>query len=231
MVSKFFPVDKVICLVLDEREQQRHRIAGEWSKKGISVEFFIVGNGCNTDLTYDYVDEPHLPPIYSNSIQYPTWHKRPSVYNAWKSHKKMMERCLESNGETFLFLEDDSFIEEDFDEIWSKTHNFFSANKWDAIYLGCYHNNNGGIPSYTKTNNEHILKLRGSGGLHGVIFKRSIIQNLVNMLPLGPFDWTFGQQHSIYNVYTVHPCIVSQLSGWSFIEGQFLEKPERGTLL
>lgn len=230
----FFSIDKAICLVLDERKEQVHRIADEWHKKGVHVDFFYAGNGSDTDLTYDHIDEPILPPKYSNSIEYPTWHRRPSVYNAWKCHKKMMERCLETDDNNFLFLEDDSFIEEDFDDIWSKTSNFFSANEWDAIYLGSYHNwqhtRYGPVASYSKTDNPNLLRLRGSGGFHGVILSRKVLLGLVNVLPRGPFDWTFGQLHNSYNVYGIYPCIVSQMSGWSFIEGQFLEKPERDKL-
>ena len=72
------------------------------------------------------------------------------------------------------------------------------------------------------------MKLHGSGGWHGVLLRKKIMEELVNAIPIGPYDWQMGEfYHNRYNCYGIYPSIISQKSGFSYVENSNLDKPSR----
>src|SRR5690349_1757436 len=88
---------KTICLTLDKRiNHVENYIVPEFKKRfNIDVRKFIVGDG-SFELDYNYVDDPHSIPVhYNNSTTYPTWFS-PPAYNAWKSHRAIFEKFIDT---------------------------------------------------------------------------------------------------------------------------------------
>ena len=217
-------ITNAYALVLDKRIGYWKELRESFQSKGINLQLFLSGDGHLQELySYGHIDHDILPPIYPNGIQYETWYKTPNPMNCWLAQKKILQRTLMDGLDHVLLIEDDSIIEEDFDEVLSKAEPFFQDNKWDAIYFGAYHNPN----SWEPTNNEAIIRLKGSGGFHGVLLTKRLIEDLVEVLPIGPLDWQMGYFHNIYDCFAIYPSIISQKSGFSYIENSPLTKPSR----
>ena len=213
------------CLILDQRIGNWHDLKYSFMRQGINLQRFLVGDGHLKELyQYDHIDVKTLPPIYEDSINYETWYKSPNPYNAWLSHQKILRKTLMEGFQYVFMVEDDVIIEDDFGEILSKIEPFFDEHKWDAIYFGAYHN----PTSWEPTSNENVIKVKGSGGLHACLLSEPLIQELIQLRPTGPIDWQLGQYfHNKYDCYAVYPSIISQSSGYSFVENSNLEKPSR----
>lgn len=215
-------IDNIQLLLLDNRLEDLPRIRKECNSIGWDIKPNLVGDG-SVDLQYFHVDIDDLPPKYDMCTDYPTWHKRPNAYNAWLSHRKMMTVALSNGRDHLLILEDDITIEPDFKDIWSECEEWFDTHDWDMIYFGAYHNN-----TTYDTDNYHIKKLRGSAGWHAVLLNERVMKTMVNWKALGPFDWMSSKLiHPNSNCYGIWPSIVSQKSGYSFVEDSNLEKPSR----
>lgn len=216
-------IDAVTCLVLDKRYEQWLELKNQCEKLLFKPKGFIVGDGSNDQLTYDRVDEKELPLRYVDSISYPSWYSRPNAYNAWKSHRAIFEQAVSDNRRNLLLLEDDAYIEDDIVTVLEQADPFFRENNWDMIYFGCY--SNGHISS---TTNPVVYRAFGAGGFHGVLIKHHIMKKLLAFGPIGPYDWIAGQHlHQHYHCYAIHPCVIMQRSGFSFVEGGNLGKPDR----
>lgn len=213
------------CLVLDKRINLFHDLKWDLSEKGICLQPFIAGDGSNKDLEYDHIDTKELPPRYQQSINYATWWNRPAAYNAWLSHKKMMEQTLHDGYDHILIIEDDAFIEKDFDEILLKTELFWLDNTYDIVYFGCFLNEQ----KWEPTSNENVLRVQRCGGLHACLLTKPIIEELLKFPPIGPYDWILSEYkfHEVFKSYAIYPSIISQRSGYSFVEESNLDKPSR----
>jgi GR25 family glycosyltransferase involved in LPS biosynthesis len=223
LLNEIFGIYNAYCLILDKRIDNWKDIHSQFLTKGLNVQRFLVGNG-SLQEEYCHVDTPELPPAFSESINYETWWKTPNPYNAWISHRKIIGKSLAEGFDHVLILEDDVFIEDDFDEVLSKTKQFFKDHKWDAVYFGGYHNPN----SWKFTTNDNVIKLAGSGGWHAVCLTRPIMEKLMTLPPIGPYDWTMGKYlHQQYDCFAIYPSIISQQSGFSWVEMGNLEKPSR----
>lgn len=215
-------IDRAICLTLDKRYDMACQLQEQCKEKGINIELFIAGSG-SKPLKYDYIDSEELPKRTPYSTDYPTWFARPNALNAWNCHREIFLRCKEN--ENLLLLEDDSELSEDFLEMIEKTEDFFNNNHWDMVYFGCYHFNS------LKTEHPNIMKMNGGGGFHGVLISGHVRKELLSFPPIGPYDWIVGKYlHQYYNCYAIYPSIINQKSGFSFVEGCVLNKPDRTKL-
>ena len=220
--NSLFDVSYVLTLV--NRVMSYDRLHKECRTKGFVPKMFLVGKNDDPEVAFDHDDVDELPPRFSNSINYPTWHSRPNAYNAWLSHRKILEKTLAEGKHSLLLLEDDATFEPDFDEIFRAIVPTLSKLKWDMLYLGGYHRPG----SWTPTENKNLIRLNGSGGWHGVIMKENVIRELLEFSPIGPMDWIAQNYvHPIFSCYAVYPSIISQIDGYSHVEGHELSKPSR----
>lgn len=223
-LNKVFNCHNAYCLILDKRIEFWSNLQDSFNQKGINLQKFLVGDGALNE-EYSHIDINENPYVYHNSIDYMTWYT-PPPYNAFLSHKKIIKKSLEEGQDHVLIVEDDVFIENDFDEMLWKVEPFFHDNKWDAVYFGGYHRNG----SWNLTPNDSVIKLNGSGGWHGVLLTKPIMEELVNAIPIGPYDWQMGKfYHNRYDCYAIYPSIISQKSGFSYVENSNLDKPSRFT--
>lgn len=214
---------EVKCLVLDKRYDDWLVLNEQLKKNGIDNAVpFIAGRG-EYDLPYSMIDKEELPPLFYNSTTYPTWRNRPNAYSAWKCHKKMIE---DSAGNDLLLLEDDAVLCDDFDELLEKSLSYLSETKlgWDMLYLGWYSNGH-----LIDTKHENVKRMVGGAGFHGVVLRGFATELLSKCYPTAPFDEIAGrlQKDGVLRAYAVYPSIIVQKSGFSYVEGSNLEKPER----
>lgn len=216
-----------MCLVLDKRINNWFKICKDWQQIGFPVIPYIVGDGSTLDNeVYSRIDIQQKPPLYNDTINYPTWINNYSPYNAWLSHREIFKIFINEceNYEYLLLLEDDIYIEPDFHEILIKCEDDINQLEPDMLYLGSYNLKN----TWSPTLNPNLLKCKGTGGFHSVLLKRKIVNQLLKFDPIGPYDWIAGNYlHHHFNCFCIFPCIVSQSSGWSFIENCELNKPAR----
>ena len=216
-------IDIALCATLDKRLNDALALQASGKKLGIDIDLIISGNGL-LDIKYDIIDSNDLPPKYPNSIkkEAASWWTRPNNYNAWKSHRTLFKKALDTNCKILLMLEDDAQFEKDFLPILNQSSPFLKETKWDLCYLGAYVNQYNSVPSIPT-----VLKLLNGGGTHGVLIKRNILEWAVTLPPLGPFDWIFSLVQPQLNVYCINPSIITQKSGFSYIENSILNKPNR----
>lgn len=215
-------IERAVCLTLDKRIDMGRDVQKQAAKYNINVELFVAGDGAG-ELLYDHIDIQELPPKYHGSLSYPSWTTRYNAYNAWLCHNKILKMARQDGINNILMLEDDIIFEEDFSEILEKVTPFFNSNNWDMIYFGWYSNNH-----LQDIGEKHVYRMVGGGGFHGVLLNRYMIEELVDVPPLGPYDFITGvYYHKQILAYAIYPCIISQCSGYSYVEGSILEKPDR----
>lgn len=218
------PVDKAVCLVLDKRYDSWYNIRKDFLVKcGIEPDLFLAGDGeLIKDSPYSHLDINSLPPLMGLSTDYPTWWARPNAYNAYLCHKKIIEEALTENVQNLMIIEDDVIVENDVNAIMEEVLDYLNDKPWDMLYLGHYENGR----SVRVT--PKLKRLFGSGGFHGVIIKNKLFEEILSYGPIGPMDNICGRFiHDRYKCYAVYPCVVSQISGFSYVEQNYLEKPTR----
>ena len=216
-------IQRATCLTLDKRIDWATSVIPAAAKYGIDVELFIAGDGTNPDISYNHIDLNELPPLYPQSLNYPSWTTKPFAYNAWQCHTKIIRQAQQDGIGNLLMLEDDIFFEEDFIEILDKIEDFFNSNAWDMIYFGWYSSGH-----LKETDNEHVYRMMGGGGFHAVLLSRYMIECLSDVPPLGPYDFITGVFfHQNINAYAIYPSIISQRNGFSNVEQGTLDKPDR----
>lgn len=217
-------IKEAICLVLDKRINEFERINKEWHSLGINVKRFLMGDG-SLNEKYDFIDEHDLPPIYNGTISYPTWINNAGPYNFWKAQKQVInDFCTKYDSGYLLLLEDDSFIESDFIEIYESARNFLENKDVQMLYFGAYHQ----PQSWSYTDNKNVIRVHGSGGFHAVALHRRICSEILKLHPLGPLDWMVRELQSKNRCYAIYPSICSQIdNNFSYIEKTTLQKPSR----
>lgn len=215
------------CLTLDERIEELPRIKKEWAKHNVWVEPFIAGKGKKLSRSlYDHIDIPEKPPILPLSTNYPTWRNGENAYNAWLSHRKIFEKFIQSELPILFLLEDDIEISDDFEEILTSVTPYLETIGWDALYLGAYHREGTWVP----TEHKNLIRICGSAGFHSLLLKKHVVEALLELDPLGPFDELASRfLHGRFNCYSIFPSVVNQKSGFSHVEQSFLNKPDRYT--
>lgn len=205
--------DKITCLSLDKRFNQQERIANEFKAKGLSINFFLVGNGTLFPANnYKHIDV--VPP--PGRTGYPAWANRPNSYNAFLSFKKIIKEALDEGCETLALCEDDVTLRDNFNEVLDIARlELATLPEWDMLYLCSNH-----TWAPTKLLAPHILKLNGSGGFQFVGIKRKMFQVFLDLPLLAPIDETAGKKlHPKYNCYAVWPNIAIPQPGYSYCEG------------
>ena len=214
--------DAVICLCLDKRETLWRKLESQCLEKGWDFKPFICGSG-DGDFQYNSIDQNAYPPMFAQSTTYPTWTKRVNAYNAWQSHKAMIEYSLKEGYESVAFIEDDLGFFPDFDVKFKEVENCY-PDDWQLFYIGNFCNN---VQRHDYWG-ENIIQVHGNCcGFHFVCLKRAVLERLSKFPPLGPFDHI--SQHYIQTntmCYAIYPPIAKQLPAHSFIEGHWLGRRE-----
>lgn len=114
--------------------------------------------------------------------------------NAFLSHQAMAKKALEDGDEKVLFLEDDSYFTERFDEVVKKAEPEIEKINYDMLYLGWWLGdegdefNNDIEKIWEESKSIGIGKATRIGGLHGVIISRKILDIITRLEPINPID-------------------------------------------
>jgi hypothetical protein len=88
-------IDRAFCVLLDKRVGFWPELESSFSRVGITLEKFLVGDGkLLPEDEYHHIDLQQTPPIYSNTNMYPSWINKPNAFNAFLSHRKILEYAL-----------------------------------------------------------------------------------------------------------------------------------------
>lgn len=221
--NELFP--NVIVLALDKRYDKytlpliRHMK----DRFDIDLQAFIAGDGeLLQNHDYDHIDTPACAPRLPGSSGYPTWF-RPSAYNTFLCHQKMVRLAQQQNWPHVLMLEDDVFFEAHAETTLEKLSNQIRTLAWDLLYVGFC------APEHrTDINREdcepHIVP-SGSccGGLHCLAIKASAYDAILDFEPLACMDVMVER---LPNRYTVVPKVGEQKPGYSYVEQTIFARPD-----
>ena len=124
-----FGIKKAYCLCLDKREGHWLDLKQQCESKGLEFNRFLAGKGkIFPEQEYDLIDGPTPPDLdnfwhyggHRNDSNEATLEKKAHHYNAFLSHKAIAKKALQDGDEKVLFLEDDSYFTERFDEVVKK---------------------------------------------------------------------------------------------------------------
>lgn len=216
--------NQAFCLVLDKRYEQGLEVKKEFKKRlNIDTTLFIAGDGSRTDIVYDFIDVDVVPVRTNTSINYPTWYNRPNSLNAHLCHKEILKRCIDQNLEYMFFFEDDSLIMEDFDDVFNSIAPILNETQWDILHLSGHTK---GCPKIQIAPN--LYRVAQTGGNYNLIVKKHMLPILYNLPIDGPMDWLVGTRiQPYYQCLMILPNTIIQRSGFSYIEGCHLTKPDR----
>tara|TARA_Y100000361_G_scaffold144765_1_gene153159 strand:- start:2147 stop:2863 length:717 start_codon:yes stop_codon:yes gene_type:complete len=194
-------VKHAYCLCLDKRKEHWEDLKEQCESKGIKFHPFIVGDG-------DIFDKDQYNRINTETPEWVAWryggHKTDSAervaekinhhYNAFRSHQKMAKLALQQGHEKVLFLEDDAYFTERFDEIADKIQDKVEESDYDMLYLGWWIGDEGDEFNETieriwqEEKSIAIGKAMRIGGLHGVIINKKILDLITRLDPINPID-------------------------------------------
>jgi hypothetical protein len=209
-------VDRAVCLLLDKRMAagEAERIACEFRPHGISINFFLAGDGKTApEGAYDYIDRTPPP----GRTGYPAWANRPNSWNAFQCFRRIVHGAKIFGDDTLLVCEDDVTLAPDFRE---KAEAAFARMEeidpeWETFYLGAHH-------TFMPTDEvaPNLLRLHGSGGWHCVLLHRRAFVPVLALPDISPIDEQCGQKiHPRGHSYACWPSVAFQKAGYSHCEG------------
>ena len=233
-----FGTDKAYCLCLDKREEHWLNLQEQCESKGIKFCRFLVGGGeLFPEEEYDHVDisvpEQLRNPsgwIYGGNPQLDTLEmmisKKTHHYNAFLSHKKMAKKALNDGYKNVLFLEDDAYFTDRFDEVVLQLEDYIAALDYDMLFLGWWMGteeddfNESLEKIWREKNQAGVGKAVNTSGFHGVILRERILELIANELePIEPVDAQLNKRfNDKIQSYCVAPKIIHDKGIFSYCE-------------
>ena len=228
-------IEKAYCLCLDKREEHWLDLEKQCESKGIEFSRFLVGEGkLFPKDEYDRIDGPppkdlHMKWRYGGNItdsHEVAMIKKTHHYNAFLSHKDMARKALNDGHNTVLFLEDDAYFTDRFDDVASTISDHVATLDYDALYLGWWIGNEGDDFNeelerrWKEENTAGVGRTMRVGGLHGVVLQRRVLELVANELaPTDPIDSQLNQNfHGKIQSYCVAPKIIHDKGIFSHCE-------------
>jgi len=233
-----FGIKKAYCLCLDKREEHWLDLKSQCEGKGLEFNRFLVGKGEISDPDeYDRIDLDE-PPIdrwsygghASNTVE-ETKIKRSHHCNAFLSHQAMAKKALEGGDEKVLFLEDDAYFTNRFDDVVSQLEDTILELEYDMLYLGWWIGdegdefNNKVEKIWNEEGSAGTGDVSGVGGLHGVILSRGVLDAITRLDPIDPIDAQFNAFfHKYIKSYFIAPKIIHDKGIFSECEQSITER-------
>ena len=227
-------IDKAVCLCLDKRHEEWHELWKECEKRGIEFEPFLVGDGQMFSVEkYGRIDERY-PPIENFGWGNPVSAR--NHCNALLSHQSIARKLLDEGVERVLFLEDDAYFTDRYEDVLEKLSDQIKELDYDMLYLGWWvgdeddewneeveraYNEDGivGIDHVRDAPDKRV------GGLHGVVIHRRILEIIATLPPLGPVDSQLNRHlHWRAQTYFVKPKIIHDKGIFSNCEQDTIER-------
>ena len=233
-----FGVKKAYCLCLDKREEHWLDLKKQVESKGLEFNRFLVGSGeIFPKEEYSHIDEDN-PVVdmwgyggHQTDADETVTKKKQNHYKAFLSHQAMARKALEDGDEKVLFLEDDAYFTDRFDEVVSKAEEHIGEIEYDMLYLGWWIGDEGdelneqieGI--WRDTKRIGISRVKRVGGLHGGILSRDILDVITRLDPVDPIDAQFNKYfHHYVKSYFIAPKIIHDKGIYSECELNVVER-------
>ena len=235
-----FGVQKAYCLCLDKRKEHWLDLKQQCESKGLEFNRFLVGKGeLFPKEDYDLIDRKAPDDLnalwhYGGHEEEPTEktiEKKTNHYHAFLSHQEMARKALKDGDEKVLFLEDDSYFTDRFDEIVKKLETKIKNTDYDMLYLGWWIGDEG------DEFNEEIEKIWNEekdvavgrpvkiGGFHGVIISRTILDIITRLDAVNPIDSQLNKFfHDKIKSYFIAPKIIHDKGIFSECEQNVIER-------
>lgn len=222
-------IDKASCLCLDTRWDTREKdirdIELRLSILGTKIEFFTAGNGQDKDIEYDYIDDPN-PDV--SRWGYGREGFKHHHWNAFQCHQIMIQRAKDEHRQNLLMLEDDAYLTDRFEEIWSVAQT--RVPDFDILYLGWWIGTEGDDfnekveKNYREKGIIGVDKVRQVGGLHGALINNSMFDFLLSLPANNPIDCQLNRYHHQIKSYYLFPKIIHTRTCYSECEGSIIER-------
>ncbi len=157
---KLSKIDLVICSCVDRREKEIEFVKEVANRISLNITYLISGNGKNTNLKYDYIDNPNISKIANVTL--------------FLKFSKEYARKLQP--ETVLFLEDDVTFTKDFWEILNKVE---YPERWHQINIGGHCNQRGIENHYDSESiySPYLLRSWKLGGFYGALVNGKFLES------------------------------------------------------
>jgi len=204
-------IKKAYCLCLDKREEHWLDLKQQCESKGLEFNRFLVGKGEIFDPDdYDRLDvsspenlkwgygghEKDSPEEVNRKVNH--------HYNAFLSHQEMAKRALEDGDEKVLFLEDDAYFTERFNEVIEKSEEKILSLDYDILYLGWWIGDEGDEFNNTVEDTWQKEKLPAVGKA-----SRKMLDIITRLTPIDPVDSQLSKFfHDKINSYFIAPKII-----------------------
>ena len=223
-------INNVVILGLDKRKDLWLDLEKQCLDKGWTTDIYIVGDGSDTSLKYNRIDKEPLPDKW---IWRGTGDPQ-KAYWAFLSHQEIIKRAQEQKIEHLLLLEDDTYLTDRFNSVWSSVEPKLSKIDWDIIYLGwhAFEYNNHLFSgknlyieeTYNKNRGHGLLQIEQCGGLFGVLINKSLYSKILEFKPIKPVDSQLNDIRKTINSYNVVPIIIWLKSCFSECEQQIIKR-------
>lgn len=226
-------INKCYIVSLDKRIELWSELYNECLKRDFPARPFIVGDGTDSSLEYDFID-----PVDTNRRW--NWGSGLSArrhYCAFLSHKAIIKDAIKHNYNTIMLLEDDCyFVEPRFSLHWPEVNKFINEVNFDILYLGwhafSYQNHlmtgqNLVIEEdYAKYGKLDFVSIPQCGGLFACIINKRLFPTILNMAPLAPIDHQLNFYRRSITSYNTVPILCYVKSCWSSCEDQFIQRDQ-----
>lgn len=206
-LSNYLP--NIITICLEKRYEIWHKLDKEISKLGGNMQKFVVGPEGN----------------YTDTDQPPEWQGTRQSWNYYHCLWSIIELAKSSSWDKFLLLEDDAWIQPQFESVFYEVMDWIKMKEldYDMLYLGANHHES----AIYKIPNSKIVRSTRALDMHAVIICESMYDQI---LSLRNKDWLYANPyaditiahafHSSNDVYAIHPSIVYQRPGFSFNQNE-----------
>ena len=218
-------IDKATCLCLVDRESEWLELEKQVAEKGWDYERLLAGSSMYSSsyaLDWEDVDNPDVSGWGYGREGYKHHH-----WNAFQCHQIMIQRAIEEGRKNLLILEDDAYITDRFDTVFSAIPDDL---QYDILYLGWWIGQESDIfnknieQEYAQDGIIRVNRAVQIGGLHGALINRSMFQFISQLPPNNPIDFQLNMYHHLFKNFYVAPKIIHTKSMFSVCEGYVIDR-------
>lgn len=214
---------------MDKRKEHWLELQKSFENTEIKFQPFIAGDGSDSELKYDYIDNPN-PDV--STWGYGREGFKHHHWNALQCHKRMIQYAKDCNWSSVLLLEDDAYLTSRFFNGLNYLDGFVDYLNLDVLYLGWWVGDendsyNTAIEERFKDNQDFRLERVGDnlGGLHGALVFSHVYDYILSLPENNPIDSQLNMTRGILR-YIVQPKLIHVKSIYSFTEGVVLNRKE-----
>ncbi len=222
--------DGILCMSLDKRKEHWLDLVNQGKKFDLEITPFICGDGTDSTLSYDSIDEPN--PDVSQWGYSAAGHQK-NHFNALMTQKRMIQKAKDNGWKSVLLMEDDAYLLQRFTDVINKVEdNMPDPNDYLLFYLGWWKGDefdewNCNIDKLYETTGQvyYDYITENVGGFHSVVVKEELY-DLILSLPLNnPLDTQVCHMRKWIPSLMLFPKATHVKSLYSFTEGiQFTRK-------